>query len=421
MTKNKQVALDDLALGSRKAWLLCFIASLFFFFEFFQLSSFDPLNALIQRKYQLNPAQVSWLGSAFLWGNIMFLIPAGMLMDKRGARPSILASLGISIIGLALFEYGHQFSLVLLGRFAVGIGNAFCFIALIVLVSQWFPANKQAFAMAIMVNVGFLGGLVAHTPLVWVLEHYGWSTLMAINLMMGMVIWTLNYALVYDGPLFQPADHSNSSLSFAEYRSKILTLQNIGAGVYISFLNLPIMVLCALWGVQYLQDVHHLGAFQSSNVVSMIFLGSMIGSPVLGWLSDYWQRRKNMMLIGGLGSLALCLPLCFLDLSLSYLQLLIIFILLGFFSSAQVLGYPLITESNLSEFAGRATSLASMMIMSGGMLGQVIFGGLLKAHGEIISSASYGYAMILFPASIMIALFLLFWMKETFCRKILET
>lgn len=416
MSKNQQ----DQTPGAYQAWLVSFVGSLFFFFEFFQLSSFDPLNAHLQAQYHLSPGQVSWLGSAYLWANVICLLPAGILMDKYGPRRCMLSSLAIAIFGLALFEYGHCFTLVLLGRFIVGTGNAFCFIGLIVLISQWFAANRQAFAMAIMVNVGFLGGLTAHTPLVWVLETFGWSNLMFINLSMGILIWFLHYVLVRNGPSFIPRSE-RSAISFREYRQKVLTLQNFGAGIYIACLNLPIMVLCALWGIGYLRDVHHLGAYQASNVVSMIFLGSMLGSPLLGWVSDHIRSRKKVMWFAAVTTLILCLPLCLTQEVIGYLPLILMFFLLGFFSAAQVLGYPVITESNSKEYVGRATSLASMLIIGGGMLGQIAYGAMLNYSLEFSVTMAYRQAMLLFPLSIILALLFLVWMKETFCKKTMET
>ena len=59
------------------------------------------------------------------------------------------------------------------------------------------------------------------------------------------------------------------------------------------------MVLCALWGASYLQVVHHLPDMAASNVVSLIFMGSVIGCPLVGWLSDSQGRRKPLMISWG--------------------------------------------------------------------------------------------------------------------------
>jgi MFS family permease len=184
------------------------------------------------------------------------------------------------------------------------------------------------------------------------------------------------------------------------------------------------MVLCALWGMQYLQVAHHLSALQASNVVSMIFFGSMLGSPLSGYLSDRMKKRKPMMWLGGIGALILCVPLCLEEFNLSITALMTIFLLLGCFTSTQVLSYPLIAESNSIQYAGRACSFASMIIMGGGMLAQLLFGVLLNIHvipGTEPNSSAFTFAMLLFPVSILLSLFVLLGMKETYCRNHLES
>lgn len=424
------IAHEQLAKGVSKhslseAWVVCFFAGLFFLFEFIQLSSFDALNHWVQKFYHLQSSQVGLLGSSFLWGNVLFLLPAGLLLDKFGPRQVILWSLAVSILGLAVFSFSPIFSLAFIGRLMSGIGNAFCFVSLVVLVSRWFPGNKQAFAMGILVNMAFLGGMFAHTPLVWLLENFGWKIVMSGNVLFGLVVFALIFLFVKDAPQCHSDKNSlhDKHVGFWQGFKTIFHIQNIGAGIYTSCLNLPIMVLCALWGIQYLQVVHHLTIVQASNVVSMIFFGSMIGSPLAGWLSDRLQRRKRMMWIGGILALLLCYPLCGLHQSLSVVQLMLIFFSMGCVTSTQVVSYPLIAESNSAVYAGRACSLASMIIMGGGMCAQILFGWLLTRHQEfnsIPTDEAFRGAMLMFPVSILLALLMLVFMKETYCKHHLE-
>lgn len=425
MTAQQQLAQGVSKPSVSQAWVVCFFAGLFFLFEFIQLSSFDALNHWVQQFYHLQSAQVGWLGSSFLWGNVLFLLPAGLLLDKFGPRQVILWSLAISIVGLATFSFGSAFSVAFVGRLMSGIGNAFCFVSLVVLVSRWFPGNQQAFAMGILVNMAFLGGMFAHTPLVWLLEHYGWTKVMGGNVLFGILVFSLIFVFVKDGPQSSSTmkTKSQSQVGFWREFKTIFHIQNIGAGVYTSCLNLPIMVLCALWGIQYLQVVHHLSVVQASNVVSMIFFGSMMGSPLAGWMSDRLQRRKKMMWIGGILALILCYPLCCMHQALSAIQLMFIFFSLGCVTSTQVVSYPLIAESNSAIYAGRACSLASMIIMGGGMCAQILFGWLLTRHqtiGAIPTDEAFQGAMLMFPVSILLALLMLVFMKETYCKHHLE-
>ncbi len=408
-------------LSLKKAWVVCFIASLFFLFEFIQLSSFDALNHYIASYFHLNASKVSFLGSAFLWGNVLFLLPAGVLLDRYGSRRAMLVSLSVAVLGLLIFASTSNFFLAFLARLMTGIGNAFCFVSLVILVSRWFPAKHQAFAMGVLVNMAFVGGMFAHTPLVMLIQAYGWKTIMWVNVGLGIFILSLIYFIVENYPAHRAQEFSKSTSEkgFLNSLKYILTIQNIAAGVYTSCLNLPIMVLCALWGMQYLQVVQHLSIYQASNAVSMIFLGSMIGCPLAGWCSDQWQKRKPIMWIGAMAALVLTIPLMMSQHVWSMSTLMFIFFLLGCATSAQVLSYPLISESNPPAYSGRACSIASVIIMGGGMLAQMLFGYLLGLHSDISGQLSVGQfhlAMYLFPVSIFLAIGAMFLLKETNCR-----
>jgi MFS family permease len=414
-------------LSIQKAWVVCFVASLFFLFEFIQLSSFDTLNHYISTQFQLNASKLSFLGSAFLWGNVIFLLPAGLLLDRFGSRRTILVSLSVSVLGVFLFSIAHSFTLVFIARFMSGIGNAFCFVSLVVLVNRWFPSNKQAFAMGVLVNMAFIGGLFAHTPLVMLLNQFGWQNIMWGNVVLGLLILTLIYFFVENYPeqlASQYQQDKTQTDSFFSGLKHILTTQNIAAGFYTSCLNLPIMVLCALWGIQYLQVVHHLSVYEASNAVSMIFLGSMLGCPLAGFLSDKMQKRKPVMWVGALATLVLSIPLVLTQLNISPNLLMWIFFALGCVTSAQVLSYPLIAESNSMQYSGRACSIASFIIMGGGMLAQMLFGYLLSFKGADtahLSVAQFQFAMYLFPVSVLIAIIAMVLLRETNCRNHMES
>ena len=411
----------------KRAWLVCFVASLFFLFEFIQLSSFDALNNIVSKHFNLNASELSLLGSSILWGDVIFLFPAGFFLDRFGARKAILSSLFLSVLGILIFSMSNSFLLAFIARFMTGIGLAFCFIALVVLVSRWFPSRKQAFVMGALVNMAFLGGMFAHTPLIMLLHKFGWQHVMQANVLFGLGLLILVYGTVYDYPpqlesvFKQQAKQEVGLLASLKY---IVNKQNIAAGLFTSCLNLPIMVLCALWGMQYLQIVHHFDTYNASNAISMIFLGSMVGSPLAGFLSDKIQKRKTIMWIGAICSLILASCLVLPGLVLSPLSMMSLFFALGLFSAAQVLSYPLIAESNLLQYSGRACSIASLIIMSGGTVAQIIFGYLLRfkdPSSTVLSIEKFQFAMYLFPASMLIAIFAICIIKETNCRLSMES
>ncbi|KTD22143.1 major facilitator family transporter [Legionella lansingensis] len=407
--------------NSFMAWLVCLSAGLFFFYEFFQLNIFDVINQPLRVDFHLNAAQLSWMSSTYLWADLLFLLPAGIILDRCSTRLVILIAMVICVIGTIGFAITHSFALACFFHFLSGIGNAFCFLSCVVLVSHWFPPRRQALVIGSLVTMAFMGGMMAHTPFAHLNELYGWRASLFIDGIVGICLLLWIYLIVQDKPANTgEVKKSSQASAIPSFLQALGNRQNWLAGFYTCFLNLPIMVLCALWGATYLQVVHHLPEIAASNVVSLIFIGSIVGCPLVGWFSDNQGRRKPLMIIGAIATLITTIPL-FMDIVLSQTVLSILFFALGFFTSTQVISYPLIAESNLSDNTGAATSIASVIIMGGAGVGQVLFGWLMQHHAGLITKnytiADFQYAMWMFPLTALAALIAVLLTRETYCKR----
>jgi len=412
---------DTIPRGGLMAWLVCLSAGLFFFYEFFQLNIFDVINQPLRNDFGLDAAQLSWMSSTYLWADILFLLPAGIILDRCSTRNVIITAMLVCVIGTVGFALTNSFILACVFHFLSGIGNAFCFLSCIVLVSHWFPPRRQALLIGSLVTMAFLGGMMAHTPFAHLNEYYGWRNSLLIDGFIGALLLAWISLIVRDKP--DTSSFQRTARQEAVIPGFLRALKNRQtwlAGFYTSFLNLPIMVLCALWGASYLQVVHHVREMAASNIISLIFIGSIIGCPLVGWLSDSQGKRKPLMILGALATLLTVVPL-FLDINLSQFQLGIIFFTLGFFTSTQVISYPLIAESNPAESTGAATGIASVLIMGGGGVGQVLFGLLMQQHAGIAiqySVTDFQYAMWIFPLAAMLALIAVLLTRETYCKRL---
>jgi MFS family permease len=401
------------------AWLVCLSSGLFFFYEFFQLNLFDVINEPLRLDFQIDAEQLSWMSSMYLWADILFLLPAGMILDRFSARIVILTAMMICIMGTVGFALTHSFAVASFFHLLSGIGNAFCFLSCVVLVSRWFAPKRQALVVGCIVTMAFLGGMMAHTPLAYLNAQYGWRNSLLIDGAVGILFFLWIFFIVKDFPEDYQSTNSAASHAKPNFFNALRNPQNLLTGLYTSCLNLPIMVLCALWGVTYLEVVHQLPRMVASNVTSMIFIGSIIGCPLVGWLSDSLGSRKPLMIFGAVATLVTMLPL-FIDVALSETALSVIFFLLGLFTSTQVITYPLVAESNPSQNTGASIGIASFLIMGGGGVGQVLYGKLMHQHAQTVNytTADFQFAMWMFPAAILVALVAIFFTRETYCKRI---
>jgi len=146
----------------------------------------------------------------------------------------------------------------------------------------------------------------------------------------------------------------------------------------------------------------------------------IVGSPIFGWISDFISNRKVPMFMGGVACL-LCMYAALYG-EFGYKMMLTLFFFLGFTSSAQVLGYPVIAESNPVKITGSALSLAAILIMGVGYgLGLPLIGKLLDMgwtgqflQGEkLYSVEAYKQAFLAIPFGIILGLIALLFLKET--------
>lgn len=406
-------------------WLVCLSAAMFFFYEFIQMGMFNSLSPELMQEFNVSATKLGNISATYFYADVTFLFFAGILLDRISPRKVIISALLLCVI--ATFLFGSSTSIFMLGfsHFLAGIGNAFCFLSCIKLASNWFPPRRMALIIGLTVTLAMAGGVVAQTPLTLLAQSLGWRNAVYIDALLGVAILFLVWWFVFDKPKnshLNPA--GSSSLPIGLKKSVCLALQNpqnwLG-GLYTSFLNLPIFLLGDLWGIMYLTQVHHFSRASASYITSMVFVGTIIGSPVVGWFSDYIGRRKSPMIIGAITSLAVILAIIYLP-SLNFVSLLLLFLALGFFTSAQIVSYPLITESNPKMLTGTATGLASVLIMGGGAVFQPLFGWFMDLHWQglvvngthVYSATDYFWGMAIMPIAFVIGLIAAGLIKETY-------
>jgi len=403
------------------AWTVCLSAGLFFFYEFFQLNLFDVINQSLRNEFQIDARQLSWMSSAYVWANILFLLPAGVILDRYSVRRVILAAMMICVLGTLGFGLSYTFFWASFFHFLTGIGNAFCFLSCVVLAVRWFPPRRHALVIGSIVTMAFIGGMTAHTPLAYLNDQLGWRKALMIDAGVGALLWFVLWGILKDHPRKRVLTAVTHEPLIPAFKEALNNRQNWLCGLYTSCLNLPIMVFGALWGTSYLTTVHQLSLLSASQVVSWLFIGSIVGCPLVGWISDSVGRRKLPMAIGGVFALVVFSPLFF-KIMLSKTLLSVIFFLVGLVTSVQVISYPFIAESNRVANTGAATGIASVIVMGGGGLGQVLFGQLMQFHAGSMSqhyqAVDFQYALWMFPVSVVIALLALTLTHETNCNRL---
>jgi len=406
-----------------QSWCVVLSAALFFFYILMQINLFNAVSSELTAELHLTPSQFGYLASAFFYGNLLFLFPAGLLLDRFSVRNLLLASFFITIVASFIFCTTSSFIIMNIARFTIGLMAAFCFLPAIKLATRWFKPAQIALILGIVTTMGMLGGMLAQTPLVLLVQKVGWRAAIQAVTNLGVALIFIQLIFVKDEPKkLEKIDALEQKhvekMGFWRCLAKTLSsMQNWCGGLYICLVNLPVYILGIMWGVPYLTEIHNLTPVQASHATSMIFIGMMIGCPLAGAISDRLGLRKPPMLFGAVLTLVAVLMVMFTP-SLPAWIMIGEFFFIGLASSFQVVGYPVLAESNPHEITGVSGSLGSILIVSGGTLIPV-FGYLLNLTGNVVhTAADFTRANSMMVVGLIIAIIVAALLKETHCRNI---
>lgn len=408
-----------------QGWVVCLTASLFFFFEFVQMMMFNALMPSLMHDLHIDSVATGYVSSAYFLGTSVFILPAGLLLDRFSTKRLIVSAMILCIVGTVLFSLANDLSILIFSRFLTGVGGAFPLLCCLRLSSRWFPPHRWALISGVMVTMGFLGGALGQIVMEDLIVLIGWRHALQVDAVLGVLFLIMIFWLVKDYPQGIRVAQAKSSIRlFLKQLGKVLrNYQNWGFGGYTALINLPVMILAAEWGQMYLHQVFALTPHQAVWVSSMILFGTIVGSPTLGWLSDYLTRRRFPMLFFAIITLVLFIAIMFIA-SWSFVTLLILFFSLGFTTSAQVIAYPAVSESNPANLTGTALGLASLIIMFMPVIAQNLFGWLIQWDWQPhyihnvpqYNPSDYLRALMILPVSCIISIVLIYIARETYCR-----
>lgn len=412
-----------------QAWIVCMTSALFFFYVFIQVTKFNAIGNSLSVDLNLNATKLGALSSAYFWGNLVFLVPAGMLLDRFSTKKILTIVFLMVIISTFVFSFTTNIQTAFICLFLVGISGAFALTLSLRLASRWFPPEKMALVTGLIVSCGFAGAMVSQTPLIWLVNQVGWRDAMRINALLGLILLCLTVLVIKDSPYrgthkITYKQTSNIKSIWRYFKQSITNSQSWLFGFYTCVFNFPIFIFGAAFGISYLQQVHQLSQNQAASIMIIMFLGCITGSPFVGWVSDKIKSRRIPMIISGLISIILILAIMYIP-NLMYLSEAFLFFALGFFTTAQNITYTVITESSSEQLVGTNIGMVSMLIMSGGAIFLPFFGWLLDFHHTVItpikftqhSASDYLLALWMLPIVFMIGIITVIFGKETYHRK----
>lgn len=418
MTKTKNTAITG--------WIICSLAAIFYCYEYLLRMEPSVMVTELMHAFQANATELGTLSAFYYFIYTPMQIIVGLLSDLYGPRKILTLAVITCAIGSYVFGIAHTLQVAAIGRLLIGFGSAFAFVTVLKLATVWLPKRFFALFVGMATALGMIGGMVGSIVLSSLVHNIGWQQTITVGTVLGVILAPLVWFIVRDKPqiILQQKDETKAKPQYRETfigLLKILKKPQMWLNGFIAcLLYLSLSLFAELWGNSFLINVYHLSLESVARANSMVFLGWLIGGPLIGYISDVTYSRRTPLLIGCLlSAISISLVIYFPQINISCLYLLLF--LFGVFSSFEVLCFAISRENNPDNLVATASSFTNLLTMFGGIVCQPLVGKILDIfwsgqtlNGDRVYSAiNYQYALTILPLAFLLGFILTFWLRET--------
>ncbi len=414
-------------------WLICGLAAAFYCYEYLLRIAPSAMIPELMSTFGVSAASIGLLSTYYFLAYTPMQFPVGVLMDKYGPRRILTLAVLCCAIGMGLMGLSSAFQVALAGRFLIGFGSAFAFVGVLKLATLWLPANRFAFIAGLTTTLGMIGAMFGQNILKSMVIVSGWESTIIYFGLIGFMLAPIIWFVVRDTPHESsqtPQEIEKNKLSYGQLYQDILKVfknhQIWINGLIGGLIILPTTIFAELWGAPFLKLNYGFTEQSAVLATSMIFLGWAVGSPLMGFLSDHFKRRRAPLILGALAGMVVFSIVLYSSNLPDYMVFGLLF-LFGVISSVEVIVFAVARESSPASVAGTAIAMTNFLVVCAGpfqwVVGKLLdnlWDGTMVASQPLYTIENYHVALLLCPISMCLAFLLAFTLKETHCQTFLE-
>lgn len=406
------------------AWVMWGIMILTYMFNTFHAVAMGVIRQELIDQFLLSENQFVLLTNMFSYTYMVMQIPAGILLDRFGAKKIAVIGAFTAALGTLIFSSGAGYPTLLLGRAVVGLGCSVSFLSVLKISSCWFEEKIFCTMSGVTCFVGMMGAMAAQAPMALLGSIFSWQSIYRGLGVLIFAVAVLVLLIVKDTPQmmgFSPVAEEKEVTDVPLIQAVKSVLKNrwtwppfISYGCFYG----TYLIISGLYGSSILQAFYGCGTVKASSVITFAVIGCAVGSIVVDVAADRMQERKRPQLICGILYLAVWILLFLMAGKGSLTLMYPLIFAIGFFSTAYAVCWSAVKECNHPDYVGISTSIANM----GGYLGSII---VPTIAGWIYSgSISFGeqtaYRYVLLGAILMtgIGIAASCFLKETHGRNV---
>ncbi len=284
-------------------FLLCYIHAA----VMFSIENIGGLSNTIIQVMKIDGTQYELLFSGFAWPSSLFCLFGGIFIDKvSGLRVGFMFAICVSIIGQCLLVTGafaNNFTIMLLSRYVLGIGNELQLIVMPTYIVLYFGGKEIAFAMSMSLSAARTAGGTALIVMQYLYEYFnfivnpnyrlGVTLMIGLLLTMGSLVFGgLIVILDYKSSLSNLPTETNTYSKEPAVKNQHIRyfIQEIKALISLDFwlaittmgIYVPIVFAFTSMGQRYFMQKYNFSIHEASFANSVVFFGVASITPLFG-------------------------------------------------------------------------------------------------------------------------------------------
>jgi len=394
---QKFQAHDHLTDQQNRRWIIFGVCASLFLMSLFYRASSAIIAPNLVHDLKLSHQALGLLGAAFFYSFAFVQIPLGFLLDRVGPRISMTVFNFIAVVGAVIFAGAGSVAGGIIGRALLGLGMAANLMGPLKLFTNWFDPRKFATISGLLISLGTVGSLAATSPLAIMVQTLGWRGSFYALAGLNSVLTICLITIVRDTPSDKttppiPQEASPFSSSFASMKALFSNWSywTISLSTFLRYGSYA--SIQALWAGPFLIEFLGLSPVTAGNLILMLSIGLILGSPFGGMLSDRILRSRKRTIIIGLSISSVAI--FFFSQWQSTIHLVMLGTLLfsiGFFNSFGQIVYAHIKELMSDEMSASAMTGVNFFTMMGGGVFMQLLGGVMQHMSTNYTNAGKGY------------------------------
>src|SRR5271157_3049822 len=282
-------------------WLVLLFVSLAMFGNYYFYDALSPVADLLVKQLHFTDANIGLLQAAYSFPNIFTVVIGGVIIDRIGLRRSTLIYGVLCFVGAIITVLTSNLWIMAAGRLVFGMGAESLIVAVTTALAKWFRGKELSFAFGINLMMSRGGSLLAQWSPSWAgFAYKGWRGPLLISVV--FATFCVTGALLYW--VMEINAEKRYQVGPAGSTDKVVFKDLTTFGLSFWY----IVALCIVFysaifpfetfAYKFFMDAHHTTREAGGDLVGMLTIFTMFGTPFFGKFADRIGKRALLMMIG---------------------------------------------------------------------------------------------------------------------------